>query len=87
MVDCNYQLYYHIDASQVWEVWIDHFEQIPVYRKPTHTNQYLQWDSHCAISAEYIVISTLFHRAKEVCSTKQHLEEEHEHLKKSPYIM
>ena len=41
-----------------------------VYRKPTHTNQYLQWDSHHEISAKYSVISTLFHRAKEVCSTK-----------------
>ena len=54
-----------------------------VKRKPTYTNQYLQWDSHHAISAKYSVISTLFHRAKEVCSTKQHLEEEHEHLQKA----
>ena len=50
-----------------------------VYRKPTHTNKYLQWDSHHAISAKYSVISTLFHRAKEVCSTKQ-LEEEQKHI-------
>ena len=54
-----------------------------VYRKPTHTNRYLQWDSHHAISAKYSVISTLFHRAKEVCSTKQHLEEEQEHIKQA----
>ena len=54
-----------------------------VYRKPTHTNQYLQWDSHHDISAKYSVISTLFHRAKEVCSTKQHLEEEQDHIKQS----
>ena len=51
-----------------------------VYRMPTHTNQYLQWNNHHAISAKYSVISTLFHRAKEVCSTKQQLDEEHEHL-------
>ena len=51
-----------------------------VYRKPTHTNQYLQWDSHHAISAKYSVISTLFHREKEICSTKQQLEEEQEHI-------
>ena len=44
-----------------------------VYRKPTHTGQYLQWDSHHAISAKYSVISTLFHKAKEVCSNRQHL--------------
>ena len=54
-----------------------------VYRKPTHTNQYLQWDSHHEISAKYSVISTLFHRAKEVCSTKQHLEDEHDHIKQA----
>ena len=53
-----------------------------VYRKPTHANHYLQWDSHHAISAKYNVISTLFHRAKEVCSIKQHLGEEHECLQK-----
>ena len=53
------------------------------YRKPTHTNQYLQWDSHHAISAKYSVINTLFHRAKEACSTKQQLDEEHEHLQKA----
>ena len=29
-----------------------------VYRKPTHINQYLQWDSHHAISNKYSVIST-----------------------------
>ena len=54
-----------------------------VYRKLAHTNQYLQWDSHHPISAKYSVISILFHRAKEVCSAKQHLEEEHEHLQKA----
>ena len=30
-----------------------------VYRKPTHTNQCLQWDSQHSISAKYSVISTL----------------------------
>ena len=54
-----------------------------VHRKPTHTGQYLQWDSHHAISAKYSVISTLFHRAKEVCSTKQHLEKEQDHIKQA----
>ena len=54
-----------------------------VYRKPTNTNQYLQWDSHHEISAKYSVISTLFHRAKEVCSTKQQLEDEQDHIKQA----
>ena len=39
-----------------------------VYRKPTHTNQYLQWDSHHAISNKYSIISSLLHRAKNICS-------------------
>ena len=38
-----------------------------VYREPTHTNQYLQWDSYHAISAKYSVTSTLLHRAKDAC--------------------
>ena len=37
---------------------------ITVYRKPTHMDQYLQWDSHCHLSPKYSVISTLTHRAK-----------------------
>ena len=53
-----------------------------VYRKPTHTNQYLQWDSHHAISNKYSVINTLFHRAKDLCSTKEQPEEEHTHIQK-----
>ena len=56
-----------------------------VYRKPTHTNQYLQWDSHYAISATYSVIRTLFHRAKDVCSTKEQLEE-HTHNSEAPIM-
>ena len=39
---------------------------IKVYCKPTHTNQYLQWDSHHSLSAKYSVIGTLTHRAKVV---------------------
>ena len=37
---------------------------ITVYRKPTHTYQYLQWDSHHNLSAKFSVINTLSHRDK-----------------------
>ena len=39
---------------------------ITVYRKPTHIDQYLQWDSQACLPANYSVISTLAHRAKTV---------------------
>ena len=35
---------------------------ITVYRKPTHTDQYLQWYSHHNLSAKFSVINTLSHR-------------------------
>ena len=38
---------------------------ITEYRKPTHTDQYIQWDSHHHISAKYSVTNTLTHRAKQ----------------------
>ena len=53
-----------------------------VYRKPTHTNQCLHWDSHHAIPSKYSMIGTLFHRAKSICSGPTQLQEEEEHLYK-----
>ena len=47
-----------------------------IYRKPTHTNQYLQWDSYCAIANKYSVINSLLHRAKNICSNQDQLKEE-----------
>ena len=52
------------------------------YRKPTHTDLYLQWDSHHTTAAKYSVVSTLHHRAKAVCSTQLLLKDEEEHLQK-----
>ena len=51
-----------------------------VYRKPTHTDLYLQWDSNHSIAAKYSVINTLHHRAKAVSSNNQLLKEEDDHL-------
>ena len=51
-----------------------------VYRKPTHKNLYLHWDSHHAIPSKYSVIGTLFHRAKAICPGPLQLQKEEEHL-------
>ena len=56
---------------------------ITVYTKPTHTDQYLQWDSHHHISAKFSVIHTLSHRAKTVCSKPELLQQEKDHLRKA----
>ena len=53
------------------------------YRKPTHTDLYLQWDSNHYLSATYSVINTLRHRARTVCSNNQLLMEEEDHLNRA----
>ena len=55
---------------------------ITIYRNPTHTDQYFQWDSHHHLSARYSVISTLTHRAKTVCSNPVLHQKEIEHPRK-----
>ena len=54
-----------------------------VYRKPTHTDQYLQWNSHHYLSAKFSVINTLKHRAKTVCSNQHLQKEDKDHLNKA----
>ena len=39
-----------------------------VYRKPTHTDLFLQWDSHHTTAAKYSVVNTLHHTARGVCT-------------------
>ena len=53
---------------------------IGVYRKPTHTDLYLPWDSNHNIAAKYSVINTLSHRALTICSTPELAEQELHHL-------
>ena len=52
-----------------------------VYRKPTHTDQYLKWDSYQYISAKFSVIHTLSHRVQTVCSNPELLHKEKNHLR------
>ena len=62
---------------------VDGHLSITVYRKPTHTDQYLQWDSHHHLSAKFSVINTLSHRAKTVCSRPELLQQEMDHLRRA----
>ena len=52
-----------------------------VYRKPTHTDQYLHWDSSHHITAKQSVYNTLAHRAKVVSSSQGTLDKELQHIK------
>ena len=52
-----------------------------VYRKPTHTDQYLHWDSNHHITAKQSVYNTLAHRAKVVSSTQDKLDRELQHIR------
>ena len=56
---------------------------ITANRKPMHTDQYLQWDSHHHLSAIFSVINTLSHRAKTVCSKPELLQQEMDQLRKA----
>ena len=60
----------------------DNFLSISVYRKPTHTDQYLQLDGHHNVADKCSVISTLTHRAKTVCIRPELLSKEVNHLRK-----
>ena len=54
---------------------------IEVYRKPTHTDQYLRFDSHHLLEHKLGVIKTLQHRANEIPTTTQGTKKEEQHLK------
>ena len=56
---------------------------ITVYQKPTHTDQYLQWDSHHSLSPKYSVMGTLTHRAKTACTDPELLQKELKHLREA----
>ena len=52
-----------------------------VYRKPTHTDQYLQFASNQPLQHKLGVIRTLYHRSNTICSSKEAKDKEIHHLK------
>ena len=54
-----------------------------VFRKATHTDLYLQWDSHHTLPSKYSVVGTLLHRANTICSESHLLRQEEDHLYKA----
>ena len=59
----------------------DNTLSLTVSRKHTHTDKYLQWDSHHNLVAKDSVISTLTHRARTVCTKPELLNNELQHLR------
>ena len=55
---------------------------VSVYRKPTHTDRYLDFNSSHPISAKKAVVRALMDRAENVCSDPDILVKEIEHLGK-----
>ena len=49
---------------------------LPVYRKPTHTDQYLHYNSHHQTSCKGSVVSYLFNRAYSIITNKDDLHKE-----------
>ena len=56
---------------------------ITVYRKPTHMDQYLRWDSHYHLSGKFSIINTLIRRAQTVCNSPELLNKEMDQLRKA----
>ena len=52
-----------------------------VYRKPTHTDQYLHYSSHHQTSCKESVVSSLFNRAYSIITNKDHLHKENARIK------
>ena len=60
----------------------DRSTKIHVYRKPTHTDQYLNWDSSHPLEHKRSMIRTLLGRAHQDVSEEQDKKEEKEHMRK-----
>ena len=62
-------------------VWFESQNQYSVYRKPTHTDQYLAFESHHPLEHKLSVIRTLFHRAETVVTDPADQVSELDHVK------
>ena len=58
----------------------DHTIQTSVYRKPTHTHCYLDWNFNHPISAKKAGIHSIIYTAKKVCTTSEILAKEMDYL-------
>ena len=58
----------------------DNTFSVRVYRKPTHTDQYLKFTSHHLARAKKSVITSLFDRAKNIISNPSDQKKEENHL-------
>ena len=56
---------------------------VTVYHKPTHTDQYLQWDIHHNLSTKYSIIGIHTHRAKTVCTRPKLFKKKLQHLREA----
>ena len=54
--------------------------KIVIYRKPTHTDQYLNFESNHPIEHKLSVIRTLYHRAESVVTDPEEIRREIEHI-------
>ena len=55
---------------------------VSVYRKPTHTDQYLYFKSNHSDNTKSAVISSLFRRTREIVSDPKELKKENERIEK-----
>ena len=54
--------------------------EVTVYRKPTHTDRYLNFHSHHPVHVKRGLVKCLFERARSIITTQESLQEEEKHV-------